>query len=381
MSSATLDQPLSVDYILGRLGRAAERVGRDLSFMEVCGTHTVHAFRSGLHSLMPENVKLLSGPGCPVCVTSQGDIDLLIELGSRRGVTLCTYGDMIRVTGSAGQSLELARMNGADVRVVYSAMDAVKLAASDKKRQVVFAAVGFETTAPATAAAILAASKLRLTNFTALASHKLVVPAMLGLLATRRVNIDGFLCPGHVAVVVGAKAFAPIVERYGLPCVVGGFEANQIAAALARLVEMVAHGECGLENLYPQAVTDDGNATARAVLEEVFAPATVTWRALGEIPDSGLGIRPFYRLFDAKVRFGLKAVEVPEPPGCRCGDVITAQATPGDCKLFGRACTPVDPIGPCMVSSEGTCQAWFKYRRHGKPVRVASSRKPMGVGA
>jgi hydrogenase expression/formation protein HypD len=347
---------------IAQLHDAAKRVGRAVAFMEVCGTHTVNAFRSGLHSLMPSNVKLLSGPGCPVCVTSQGDIDQLIELGMRKDITLCTYGDMIRVTGRSG-SLELARSEGAEIRVVYSAMDAVKLAASQRSRQVVFAAVGFETTAPATAAAVLEAERLALTNFTVLASHKLIVPAMRALLDAGLANIDGFLCPGHVAVIVGAEAFRCIVQDYSLPCVIAGFEDSQIAAGLARLTQLVAEDRVALENLYPQAVTPEGNRMAMKMMDQVFEPVDVTWRALGELPRSGLALRQRYALFDARVRYELKSQEAPEPKGCRCGEVITGRCAPADCGLFGKVCTPVYPVGPCMVSSEGTCQAWFKYHR------------------
>jgi hydrogenase expression/formation protein HypD len=346
---------------LERLHKAAAAVGeRQLAFMEVCGTHTVNAFRAGLPSLVPRNVRLLSGPGCPVCVTSQGDIDALVELTSRPGVTLCTYGDMLRVPGSRG-SLELARGQRADVRVVYSAMDAVRLAAQDRRRQVVFAAVGFETTAPATAAAILAAEQGGLTNFTIFASHKLILPAMRALLDSGRVNVDGFLCPGHVSVVIGGDAFAPIVENYRLPCVIAGFEDVQIVAGLARLVELARDGRAVLENQYPQAVTGGGNRVAQTLLDRVFCASDVAWRALGQVRGSGLALRRRYALFDARIRHEVTVGEVPEPPGCRCGDVITGRATPGDCRLFGAACTPLLPIGPCMVSSEGTCQAWFKY--------------------
>ncbi|WP_428938081.1 hydrogenase formation protein HypD [Fontivita pretiosa] len=347
-----------------RLRVAAQSLGRDIRIMEVCGTHTVNAFRSGLHSLMPANVHLVSGPGCPVCVTSQGDIDQLIELGMRPDVSLCTYGDMMRVTG-AGGSLELARSEGADVHVVYSALDAVKLAEQIRPRQVVFAAVGFETTAPATAAAILEAERLGLTNFTVLASHKLVVPAMRALLDSGKTKLDGFLCPGHVSVITGSEAFACIVRDYALPCVVAGFEDWQIAEAMARLAELVAAAQPRLENQYPQAVTASGNRLAMKLIEQVFEPCDVTWRALGTLPQSGLKLRSRYALFDARVRYQLQSVEAPEPPGCRCGDVITGRCAPGDCKLFGKVCTPVYPVGPCMVSSEGTCQAWFKYHRQG----------------
>ena len=345
---------------LNRLRTAAESLG-EVRFMEVCGTHTVNAFRSGLHSLVPSNVTLLSGPGCPICVTSQGDIDQLIELALMPGVTMCTYGDMLRVTGRRG-SLETARAEGADVRIVYSALDAVRIGADQPRRQVVFAAVGFETTAPATAVAVLEARRLRLNNFTIHASHKLIIPAMRGLLA-KRVNLHGFLCPGHVAAIIGSDAFHPIVDDYGMSCVIAGFEGAEIATALARLCELAAEGRPALENLYPQVVSAGGNRCAQQLLGEVFESTTVRWRGLGELPDSGLVLREQFCRFDARDRFGLIETSNDEPPGCRCGDVITGRATPADCKLFGRACTPIDPVGPCMVSSEGTCQAWFKYRR------------------
>jgi hydrogenase expression/formation protein HypD len=349
---------------LHRLNAAARRLDHPVKFMEVCGTHTMSAFRSGLHSLMPENVTLLSGPGCPVCVTSQGDIDQLIDLARKSNVTLCTYGDMIRVVGSDG-SLEQCRSEGADIRVVYSSLDAVALAAAEPAREVVFAAVGFETTTPASAAAVLAAEARGLRNFSILASHKLIMPAMRALLDSGDVHVDGFLCPGHVSVILGATVFEPVVREYGLPCVIAGFEGPQIAAALARLTEMVADQQPGLENFYSQAVTEEGNLTAQAIIGKVFMPANWRWRGLGELPGSGLTLRPEYEIYDARARFALATPNAQEPSGCRCGDVITGRATPADCKLFGVACTPVHALGPCMVSSEGTCQAWIKYHRVG----------------
>lgn len=348
---------------LERLNAAAVRLGRAVQFMEVCGTHTVNAFRSGLHSLTPANVTLLSGPGCPVCVTSQGDIDLLLDAAERPDVMVCTYGDMLRVPGSGG-TLEAIRSRGADIRVIYSSMDAVKLAKQNPDRLVVLAAVGFETTAPATAVAVLTAEREGVANFCVLASHKLIYPAMKALLDSGRVNVDGFLCPGHVAVVVGADAFAPVVANWRLPCVISGFEDAQIAAALARLTELVADGQVRLENQYPQAVTPAGNKIAQTLLEQVFEPVDTSWRGLGALPLSGLGVREGYARFDARKRLSLTDREAPEPPGCRCGEVICGVCTPADCRLFGTVCTPTNPIGPCMVSGEGTCQAWFKYRRN-----------------
>jgi hydrogenase expression/formation protein HypD len=361
---------------LSRLGRLASALGRDAAFMEVCGTHTMSVFRSGLRSLLPRNVKLLSGPGCPVCVTAQSDIDMLIALAVDHDVTVCTYGDMLRVPGARG-SLERARGDGADVRVVYSSMDAVTLAHESPGRQVVFAAVGFETTAPATAAAVDRAMRLGLENFTVLASHKLVMPAVAALLDSGAVHVDGFLLPGHVSVITGWREFEPIARRYGLPCVVGGFEDEQIPLALADLVQMVVEGRAELVNQYPQAVSERGNPTALALMGKVFEVSDVRWRGLGSIPGSGLVLRDAYRAFDAQARFDLRRPEDREPKGCRCGEVITGAVTPAQCVLFDNGCTPTNPIGPCMVSSEGTCQAWFKYQRAGglKKRRLVSMRR------
>ncbi len=354
-----------------RLHELAAKVDRPMSFMEVCGTHTMSVFRSGLRSLLPDNVTLLSGPGCPVCVTAQSDIDMLIELACDHDVTICTYGDMIRVPGARG-SLEEARGDGADVRVVYSSMDAVDIAQREPDRQVVFAAVGFETTAPATAAAIDRAEQLNLDNFAALASHKLVMPAVSALLDGGGVKVDGFLLPGHVSVIIGWHVYKPIPENYNLPCVVGGFEDEQISVALADLVQMVQEGKPGLVNQYPQAVSAEGNVFAQQVLERVFEPKDVPWRGLGVIPMSGLELRAEYAKFDAQRKFNLTRPPDQEPKGCRCGEVITGGVTPAECVLFDNGCTPTHPIGPCMVSSEGTCQAWFKYHR----VKTSAKRKP-----
>ena len=352
---------------LARLRAASDRAERPLSFMEVCGTHTTAAFRLGLPSLMPENVRLLSGPGCPVCVTAQGDIDLLIALALDHRVTLCTYGDMLRVPGRRG-SLAKARARGADLRVVYSSLDAVRLAAAEPERQLVFAAVGFETTAPATAAAVETARRLGLTNFSVLASHKRVMPALEALAASPELALDGFLLPGHVSVILGSEVYRPLVEARHLPCVIGGFEEALMLVALAELAEQAVDGRAELVNLYPEAVRPRGNRVAQDLLERVFEPAEVPWRGLSRIPESGLVLRAAYADFDATRRFGLLRAEDREPAGCICGAVITAAATPHDCRLFGTACTPIDPIGPCMVSSEGTCQAWFKYRGMPEPV-------------
>jgi hydrogenase expression/formation protein HypD len=324
---------------------------------------------------MPANVRLLSGPGCPVCVTAQGDIDQLIQLAAEPGLTLCTYGDMLRVPGRRG-SLERARSRGADVRVVYSAMDAVRLAENHRGRQVVFGAVGFETTAPATAATVRRARERGLDNFSVLVSHKRVLPAMEALLASGQVQLDGLLCPGHVSVIMGWECYRPLAARHRLPCVIAGFEEPLLAAALAWLARQVLEGRAELLNQYPEAVTAEGNLVARRVLDEVFEPVAMRWRGLGLIPDSGLGLRSPYRMFDAARRFALGPPLDREPAACICGQVITGTATPENCRLFGDPCTPIHPVGPCMVSSEGTCQAWFKYRRPPAGLRRAAALAP-----
>ncbi|MBN2446370.1 MAG: hydrogenase formation protein HypD [Phycisphaerae bacterium] len=340
----------------------ASNLGRRINLMEVCGTHTVALFRSGVKSLMPANVRLVSGPGCPVCVTSQAYLDVACELAERPEVTVCTYGDMVRVPGRTG-SLEQRRATGARVVVVYSARDAVKYAARHPDEQVVFLAVGFETTAPATAAAVLEAEQRKVDNFTVLPGHKLVMPAMRALLSAGDVPIDGFICPGHVSVVIGVNAYRPIVEEFGKPCTVAGFEPRQMLLAILSLVRQAAAGEARLENAYGVAVTDEGNAAARGFIDQVFKPANAVWRAMGTIPDSGLALRWGYEQFDAFARFGVTLGEDYEPEGCRCGEVIQGKVEPLECPLFGESCTPADPVGPCMVSSEGTCAAWYKYNR------------------
>lgn len=363
---------------LARVADAAAVIDRRVTYMEVCGTHTMAAFRTGLHGLLPDSVTLLSGPGCPVCVTAQGDIDQLIGLAMDRDVTICSYGDMLRVPGRRG-SLEQARGRGADVRVVYSSLDAVKLAQREPTRQVVFAAVGFETTAPATAAAVLEAERLHLDNFACLTSHKRILPAMLALLESGDIALDGFLCPGHVSVVIGSEAYRPIVERFGLPCVIGGFEDLLMAEAIADLTELTRDGRAALVNRYPQVVTAGGNRAAQQLLDHAFEVGDARWRGLGEIPDSAMVLRSAYERFDAVKRFGLSAADDAEPAGCRCGEVIRGLVTPAECRLFGSACTPVQPIGPCMVSSEGTCQAWFKYARGGEQRTARGRHRPSHV--
>lgn len=355
--------------------RSIERIGRDVRLMEVCGTHTVAVFRHGLRSLFPPALRLISGPGCPVCVTAQGQIDAAVELARRPGVIVATYGDMVRVPGRLG-SLEHSRAAGGRVEVVHSAMNAVRLAASNPGHTVVFLAVGFETTTPATAAAILTARRLGLDNFCVLSFHKRIVPAMMALLANGDTPLDGFLCPGHVSVIIGSQAYQPIVEQHARPCVVAGFEPRQILAGIAALLGQIERGSARLENVYSAVVSPHGNRHALALIDAVFTPVDTPWRGMGVIPDSGFSLRPEFARFDAARRFDITARDDGDPPGCRCGEVIQGAVEPPQCALFARACTPLRPIGPCMVSSEGTCAAWFRYGRDAQPALAAIGATP-----
>jgi len=348
------------DHARRRIAEACRAVGRPVRIMEVCGTHTVAIFRSGIRSALPEGLTLLSGPGCPVCVTEQGYIDAVLELAERDDVVVATYGDMIRVPGSRG-SLEALHRPG--VRVVLSTDDALALAREHADKTVVFAAVGFETTTPATAVAILQAESEGLENFCVLCGHKRVVPAMTALLADATNRIDAFLCPGHVSVIIGSEAYRPVVERFGRPCVVAGFEPVPILEGLAAICEQLAEGRAAVESLYTAVVRPGGNARALALIDRVFEPYDGPWRGLGRIPDGSLRLQQSYRWFDARERFGLEEWMVAEPAGCRCGDVLCGRLEPVGCGLFGSRCTPDTPVGPCMVSSEGACSAWYKYGR------------------
>lgn len=361
-----------IPQLVERIRTVAERTG-PVRLMEICGTHTVSLFRTGVRSLLPASLRLISGPGCPVCVTSQGYIDAACELAARPEVTICTYGDMVRVPGRGG-SLEQQRARGAQLVVVYSARDAVQYAERHPDRQVVFLAVGFETTAPATAAALLEARAKHVCNFFVLPGHKLVIPAMMTLLSAGDVPIDGFLCPGHVSIVIGAQAYTPIVEQYARPCVVTGFEPQQMLSGILRLLELKASGQASIENVYGVAVSDSGNRHARQLLAEVFVPGPAAWRAMGTILESGLELQPAYSRFDALTHFGVAFGPDYDPPGCRCGEVIQGKTEPRECPLFGSQCTPMRPVGPCMVSSEGTCAAWFKYGRSGTGIAASSSK-------
>jgi len=348
-----------IQKIQSLMDTACGALGRKINIMEVCGTHTVSIFRNGIRSILPKNLRLLSGPGCPVCVTDQGYIDTVLRLADRDDCLIATYGDMIRVPGGNG-SLETKQPN-ANVKVVLSSEDALQLAKDNPEKTVVFVAVGFETTAPATAVVVREAAAGSIGNFCVLSGHKLVVPAMRALLSEKNHNIDAFLCPGHVSVIIGYGAFAEIVEDFSRPCVVAGFEPLQIIEGLGEICQQLAAGKAELRSIYGAVVTEKGNTAAQKVIGECFEPVDGFWRGLGKIEKSTLTLRDKYSQFDAFKRFDIIETQSPETEGCRCGEVLCGLIEPPECGLFGQYCTPREPVGPCMVSSEGACAAWFKY--------------------
>ena len=340
---------------------ACKALGRQINIMEVCGTHTVSIFRNGIRSTLPRGLKLLSGPGCPVCVTEQGYIDTVLQLAERDDCLIATYGDMIRVPGEGG-SLETKHTN-ANVKVVLSSEDALQLARDNHDKVVVFAAVGFETTAPATAVVVKEAAAESIDNFCILSGHKLVVPAMRALLSGKNHNIDAFLCPGHVSVIIGFGAFAEIVEDFKRPCVVAGFEPMQIIEGLGEICRQLSLCKAELRSMYAAVVTEQGNATAQKAIAECFEPVDGYWRGLGKIERSTLKLKDKYSRFDALKRFNITEMQGEDTSGCRCGEVLCGLIEPPECGLFGKSCIPQEPVGPCMVSYEGVCAAWFKYGR------------------
>jgi hydrogenase expression/formation protein HypD len=344
----------------GLLERIRRRPPVPTTIMEVCGTHTVALFRHGIPRLLPEHVTLISGPGCPVCVTDNRDIDWAIALARQSGVILLTFGDMMRVPGSSG-SLQQARAEGCDIRPVYSPLDCLTVAESNPERSIVFLGVGFETTTPTVACAILEAERLGIRNFHVLSSHKVMPPPLEALASAGEVRIDGLICPGHVSAVIGSRPYVFLPDRYGISCVIAGFEPLDMLQAIDMLLAQKAEGRSEVEIQYRRVVREEGNPVAREMARRVFEPVDAGWRGLGTIPASGLAIREEYARFDARLAFPLDPGPARDHPGCRCGEVLRGVARPPDCALYGRACTPDSPFGPCMVSSEGTCSAWHQY--------------------
>jgi hydrogenase expression/formation protein HypD len=340
---------------------ACEKVGRPINIMEVCGTHTVSIFRNGIRPTLPKRLKLLSGPGCPVCVTDQSYIDSVLELADRDDCLIATYGDMIRVPGKSG-SLE-TKQSSANIKIVLSSEDALQLAKDNPDKTVVFVAVGFETTAPSTAVVVKEAAAEGVDNFCILSGHKLVVPAMRTLLSEKNHNIDAFLCPGHVSVIIGFGAFVDIVEAFGRPCVVAGFEPLQIIEGLGAICQQLTEDKAKVQSIYTAVVTKQGNTTAQKIIGDCFEAADGYWRGLGLIEKSTLKLKHKYSRFDAVRRFDISEIPAEDKSGCRCGEVLCGLIEPPECEMFEKTCTPDTAVGPCMVSSEGTCAAWFKYGR------------------
>ncbi len=334
-----------------------------INIMEVCGTHTMSIAKAGIKQILPENVNLISGPGCPVCVTPTGAIDAVLELSKKENVIITTYGDMVRVPGSTkGENLAKQKSEGAKVEIVYSPFDAVKMAKENPEKDIVFLGVGFETTAPGTAVAIKVAYEENVKNFYVFSLLKLVEPALRALIADPEFNVQGFLCPGHVAVILGTDGFNFLANEYKIPSVVAGFEPGEILNAIKMLLIQIKENNPKIENAYERMVSKEGNVLAKEAIYEVFEVEDSLWRGLGNIPNSGLKIKEKYAAHDAAKKFGIEIKDVKQSSLCRCEDIICGKATPKDCPAFGNLCTPTDPEGPCMVSSEGACAAAYKYQ-------------------
>ncbi len=354
--------PKTAKTLIAEIARlAAEQPAR--KFMEVCGGHTHAIYRHGIESLLPDTIEMVHGPGCPVCVIPMGRVDDAIAIASQDDVTMCCFGDMVRVPGGKSTLLE-AKANGADVRVVYSPLDALAIAKGEPDRNVVFLAVGFETTAPSTAITAMQARELGISNFSIFCNHVTIVPPMKAILDSPGMELDGFLGPGHVSTVIGTGPYEFVCREYGLPLVTAGFEPLDILQGVAMLLHQLADGRAEVENQYKRVVRERGNDTALKIMNEVFELRPhFEWRGLGFIAQSALTLRADYAQWDAEKRFEVPGVRVADPKACQCGEVLKGAIRPWECKVFGTACTPETPIGTCMVSSEGACAAYFNYGR------------------
>ena len=329
-------------------------------FMEFCGGHTVTIFRYGIRQVLPPTVEMVSGPGCPICVTANADLDKAIALSQLPDVIITTFGDMLRVPGSYS-SLQEAKAGGADVRTVYSTMDALQIAEGNRDKSVVFLGIGFETTAPTIAASVLQAVEKGIKNYYVLSLHKLCPPVLRAILDSGELKLHGLICPGHVSAIIGSRPWEFIARDYGIPCVVSGFEPLDILQSVDMLVNQVESGKSRVEIAYRRGVRPEGNQQALRLMEQVFAPCPAQWRGMGEVPGSGLKFREEYRRFDAEFVFKITPLPTREHAGCICGEVLRGVKTPADCRLFGKTCTPQYPVGPCMVSAEGSCSAYYLY--------------------
>ncbi len=352
--------PAVVAGLLKQIASASRKLQRPVTIMEICGSHTYAIGRFGIRKLLPENIRLISGPGCPVCVTSAHDVDLALYIASQSGVTFATFGDMLRVPGTGSDSLQKKRAEGSDIRVVSSADECIGLAQSNPKKEVVLMGIGFETTAPTIAAVLTSAGKKGIRNFSVFSVHKIVPPAIHALLADPLLNVDGFLCPGHVSTMIGAEAYRMIPDA-GRAAVITGFEPVDILEGVWMLLKQMEGNQFDVAIQYSRGVRPEGNPRAMNLLFSVFETADAGWRGLGTIPQSGLVLREEFSAFDTLRKFSLPEIQSADIPGCGCGDILRGIKLPHDCPLFRKVCTPLNPVGPCMVSSEGTCSTYFKY--------------------
>jgi hydrogenase expression/formation protein HypD len=361
--SAAFSDRATVEALVSRGREQASRLDRPVTFMEVCGTHTHAIAAAGLRRLLPQKVRLISGPGCPVCVTPVDYLDRAEALAALPDVIVCTFGDLVRVPSSCG-SLEQARAHGCDVRIVYSPRDALAIAREHPSKRIVFLAVGFETTVPTVAAALAEAESEGIANFQILSGSKLIEPPLRALVTDGDVQIDGFLLPGHVSVIIGSNAYTFLAEEFRVPGAVVGFTPADILLGVSELVQQVLDQAPRIANLYARVVRSEGNRHAQELIARFFEPVDTRWRGLGEIPGSGLGVRATWAHRDAST-IEVAVPEPREPHGCRCGEVLKGVIEPPQCPLFDRGCTPDAPLGACMVSSEGTCAAWYRHERFG----------------
>lgn len=364
--------PAAAREVLAHIRRLA--ADDEFAFMEVCGGHTHTIYRHGLEHILPPGVQLVHGPGCPVCVIPMGRVDDAIAVAEHPGVIFTSFGDMMRVPGGDGSLLD-AKARGADVRIVYSPLDALRIAQDNPERQVVFFAVGFETTAPSTAVTVLRAHQLGVANFSVFCNHVTIVPPIKAILDSPDLRLDGFLGPGHVSTVIGQRPYRFVPEVYAKPLVTTGFEPLDILQAVAMLLTQLREGRCAVENQYTRAVGEDGNPAALEVIGRVFELRPhFEWRGLGFIAQSALKIKDEFAEFDAEARFAVPGVRVADPKACQCGEVLKGVLRPWECKVFGTACTPETPIGTCMVSSEGACAAYYNFGRLHREAAVTLGR-------
>ncbi|BAZ31092.1 hydrogenase expression/formation protein HypD [Cylindrospermum sp. NIES-4074] len=369
-------QPEKAEALRREIAKLSQQLGKHIKIMEVCGGHTHSIFKYGIEEILPDSIELIHGPGCPVCVMPKGRIDDAIAISQNPNIIFTTFGDAMRVPGSQTSLLQ-ARATGADIRMVYSPLDSLQIARDNPDREIVFFALGFETTAPSTALTILQAADENIPNFSMFSNHVLVIPALQALLENPDLQLDGFIGPGHVSMVIGTDPYQFISQKYHKPIVVSGFEPLDIFQSIWMLLQQLIENRCEVENQYNRLVENAGNSVSLEAMNKVFAVReNFDWRGLGEIPNSGLKIRDEYAQFDAEVKYTIPNVKVADHKACQCGEILKGVLKPWQCKVFGTACTPETPIGTCMVSSEGACAAYYKYGRLSTIAKKTMVEKP-----